>query len=91
MDPYRATEVRPQVVPIVKALNSAKTIPANNSLERTQPQRGFMYDVALLRRSARGRYPELGAAGLYEITAGPGQVRFRRKPAGSGFEPPVCL
>jgi len=47
----------------------------NNSLERTQPQRGFMYDVAVLRRSARGRYPELGAAGLYEITGpGPGAV-----------------
>jgi len=28
---------------------------ANNSLQRTQPQRGFMYDVAVLRRSARGR------------------------------------
>jgi hypothetical protein len=28
---------------------------ANNSLERTQPERDFMYDVALLRRSARGR------------------------------------
>ena len=28
---------------------------ANNSLERTQPQRDFMYDVAVLRRSARGR------------------------------------
>ena len=28
----------------------------NNSLERTQPQRGFMYHVAMLRRSARGRY-----------------------------------
>ena len=27
----------------------------NNSLERTQPQRDFMYDVAVLRRSARGR------------------------------------
>jgi len=27
---------------------------ANNSLERTQPQREFMYDVAVLRRSARG-------------------------------------
>jgi len=27
----------------------------NNSLERTQPQRGFMYDVAVLRRSARAR------------------------------------
>jgi len=25
------------------------------SLERTQPQRDFMYDVAVLRRSARGR------------------------------------
>src|SRR3989304_4680764 len=47
---------------------------ANNSLERTQPRRGLMYDVAMLRRSARGRYPELGAAGLFEITAGPGAV-----------------
>jgi hypothetical protein len=28
----------------------------NNSLERTQPQRDVMYDVAVLRRSARGRY-----------------------------------
>jgi len=28
----------------------------NNSLERTQPQRDFMYDVAVLRRSARGRW-----------------------------------
>jgi len=28
---------------------------ANNSLERTQPQRDFMYDIAVLRRSARGR------------------------------------
>jgi hypothetical protein len=28
---------------------------ANNSLERTQPQRDFMYEVAVLRRSARGR------------------------------------
>jgi hypothetical protein len=28
----------------------------NNSLERTQPQRGFMYDVAVLRGSARGRW-----------------------------------
>ena len=27
----------------------------NLSLERTQPQRDFMYDVAVLRRSARGR------------------------------------
>jgi len=26
----------------------------NNSLERTQPQRDFMYDVDMLRRSARG-------------------------------------
>src|SRR3989337_1146059 len=32
----------------------------NNSLERTQPQRDFMYDVAVLRRSARGRYAEFG-------------------------------
>jgi len=30
------------------------------SLERTQPQRDFMYDVAVLRRSARGRYAEFG-------------------------------
>jgi hypothetical protein len=29
--------------------------PPNHPLERTQPQRGFMYDVAVLRRSARGR------------------------------------
>jgi hypothetical protein len=29
--------------------------PPNNSLERTQPQCEFMYDVAVLRRSARGR------------------------------------
>jgi|RifCSP16_2_1023846.scaffolds.fasta_scaffold09583_4 hypothetical protein len=28
----------------------------NNSLERTQPQRDFKYDVAVLRRSARSRY-----------------------------------
>jgi len=28
---------------------------ANNSLERTQPGRGFMFGVELLRRSARGR------------------------------------
>ena len=28
---------------------------ANNSLERTQPQRDFKYDVAMLRRSARSR------------------------------------
>jgi hypothetical protein len=27
----------------------------NNSLERTQPQREFIYDVAVLRRSARDR------------------------------------
>jgi hypothetical protein len=27
----------------------------NNSLERTQPGRGLMYDVAMLRRSARSR------------------------------------
>jgi hypothetical protein len=27
----------------------------NNSLERTQPGRDVMYDVAMLRRSARGR------------------------------------
>jgi hypothetical protein len=27
----------------------------NHSLERTQPQREFMYDVAMLRRSSRGR------------------------------------
>jgi len=29
--------------------------PPNNSLQRTQPQRGLLYDVAVLRRSARGR------------------------------------
>lgn len=29
---------------------------ANSSLERTQIQRGFMYTVAVLRRSARGRW-----------------------------------
>ena len=29
---------------------------ANHSLERTQPQRDFMYDVEVLRRSARGRW-----------------------------------
>jgi hypothetical protein len=34
----------------------------NNSLERTQPQRDFMYDVAVLRRSARGRYAALSIA-----------------------------
>ena len=28
----------------------------NISLERTQPQRGFMCDVEMLRRSARSRY-----------------------------------
>jgi len=28
---------------------------ANNSLERTQLQRDFKYDVAVLRRSARSR------------------------------------
>ena len=33
----------------------------NHSLERTQPQRDFMYDVAALRRSARGRYAEFGS------------------------------
>ena len=27
----------------------------NHSLERTQPQRGFMYEVVMLRRSARSR------------------------------------
>ena len=30
-------------------------MPANHSLERTQPQRDFKCDVAMLRRSARGR------------------------------------
>ena len=29
---------------------------ANNSLERTQPQRDIMSGVVLLRRSARGRW-----------------------------------
>jgi len=30
--------------------------PPNNSLEHTHPERGFMYDVAVLRRTARGRW-----------------------------------
>ena len=30
-------------------------MPANHSLERTQPQRDIMSEVELLRRSARGR------------------------------------
>jgi len=30
-------------------------LPPNHSPELTQPGRGFMYDVAVLRRSARGR------------------------------------
>jgi hypothetical protein len=38
-----------------KCLNMGIFDPANNSLERTQPQRDFMYDVAVLRRSARDR------------------------------------
>jgi len=33
----------------------AKLAQPNHSLERTQPQREFMYDVAVLRRSAQGR------------------------------------
>jgi hypothetical protein len=37
--------------------------PPNNSLERAQPQREFMYDVAVLRRSARGRSACRGFAG----------------------------
>jgi len=28
---------------------------ANNSLQRTQPQHGFVHDVSVLRRSARSR------------------------------------
>ena len=40
-----------QVLPRGKAI----LMLPNNSLERTQPQRGFMCDVAVLRRSARGR------------------------------------
>ena len=35
--------------------SGAGKVAHNNSLERTQPQRGFMYDVDTLRRSARGR------------------------------------
>jgi len=35
----------------------------NNSLERTQPQRDFMYDVAMLRRSARSRYAAISIVG----------------------------
>jgi hypothetical protein len=57
-----------------------KSSPPNPSRERTPQGRELMVEVGQRRRSARDRYPELGAAGLYEITA-PGQVRFRRKPA----------
>jgi hypothetical protein len=34
---------------------SEMMLPANNSLERTQPQRAIMDGVELLRRSARSR------------------------------------
>jgi len=37
------------------SIKAVESPPANNSLERTQPQRDFMYDVAVLRGSARGR------------------------------------
>jgi hypothetical protein len=37
-----------------KALAEGGLAP-NNSLERTQPQRDFMYDVGMLRRSVRSR------------------------------------
>jgi hypothetical protein len=37
-------------------LNTGMFDPANNSPERTQPQRGCMYDVAVLRRSVRCRW-----------------------------------
>jgi hypothetical protein len=36
-------------------MSPLRQMAANNSLERTQPQRGFKYDVAVLRRSARSR------------------------------------
>jgi len=39
----------------VEGQSTSQPFPPNNSLERTQPQREFMYDVAVLRRSARGR------------------------------------
>jgi len=40
----------------VRLVNLGVTFGApNHSLERTQPQRDFMYDVAMLRRSARSR------------------------------------
>ena len=43
------------VIPVHPKTEDRGTCRPNNSLERTQPQRGFMHDVAVLRRSARGR------------------------------------
>jgi len=41
---------------VARVMPSGAGLADNNSLERTQPQRDFMYDVALLRRSARSRW-----------------------------------
>ena len=41
---------------------SALKTRANHSLERAQPQRDFKHDVAMLRRSARGRWAATPAA-----------------------------
>src|SRR3990172_8823798 len=51
--------------------------PPNNSLERTQPQREFMYDVAVLRRSARGRWAA-GGCRAHAQRPPPGGVSMRR-------------
>ena len=47
---------------------------ANHSLERTQPQRDFMYDVEVLRRSARGRY---GAKRIHDCPSRSGYALAR--------------
>jgi len=39
----------------ILSIRTSQPMAPNHSLERTQPQRDFMYDVVLLRRSARGR------------------------------------
>ena len=44
-----------RVVGIRPTINLSAGVFHSLSLERTQPQRDFMYDVAELRRSARGR------------------------------------
>jgi hypothetical protein len=70
---------------------------ANNSLERTQPERDFMCDVEMLRRSARSRYAEFGSLArdsnrLLDVKARarllgplellPGMALARRRPSG---------